>query len=369
MLAGKVGTAQTENGFDLRGRCVLGEQLSGQPQIDDAPIGLWKAFANVPTRQPALIDGDSSLRGDGRRSGNVGSVVSRHCRRRGRYRWQRLNDSLQQVVSAAGQNCAGLQNFYPRSVTGSPTARQLLIGKARQSSQVTLVRAGQISLVGVGQLLSDSSCQGRWQGCSAEVNPGLQMTGAGLDHHAGFMSIGPHASHNLGRRAIEIEQDIAAVVLLGVRHDIYVISLAVALTEKAHHRSMHQLTCRPKSLSWTRPLCTVVNQTDQEQIMRHGRELTADSSQCQKKSTIQHVGENATEAPCCYNEFSANGNNPLNSVSQPRGAVQSAGVSRKWNENFPLSPATRNVQAWGLDGTRALNFGKTGGGECGKGCG
>ena len=61
VLAGKVGTAQTENGFDLCGRCVLGEQLSGQPQIDDAPIGLWKALANVPTLDPALIDGDRSL--------------------------------------------------------------------------------------------------------------------------------------------------------------------------------------------------------------------------------------------------------------------------------------------------------------------
>ena len=245
VLAGKVGTAQTENGFNLRGRCVLGEQLSGQPQIDSAPIGLWKALVNVPTLHPALIDGDSSLSGDGRRSGKGGSLLRR---RRGQYLYRRLAEGLQQVAGGAGQNWAGLQNFHPGSVPDSRTACELLIGKARQSSQVTPVRAGQISLVGVGQLLSDSSCQSRLQGCSAEANPGLQMTGAGLDHHAGFMSIAPHASHNLGRRAIEIEQYIAAVVLLGVGHDIHVISLAVALTEKAHHRSMHQLTCRPKAV-------------------------------------------------------------------------------------------------------------------------
>ena len=134
------------------------------------------------------------------------------------------------------------------------------------------------------------------------------------------MSMGPHASHHLGRRTIEIEQYITAVVLLGVGHDIHVISLAVALPEKAHHRSMHQLPCRPKPFSRTRLLCGVVNQTDQEQIMRHGRQLAADSLPSQKESAVEHGGENATEAPRRYNHFSANGNKPLNSVSQPRGS-------------------------------------------------
>jgi hypothetical protein len=40
-----------------------------------------------------------------------------------------------------------------------------------------------------------------------------------------------------------------------------------------------------------------------------------------KESAIEHSLENAIEAPRDYNEFSANGNNPLKPVSQSRGAL------------------------------------------------
>jgi hypothetical protein len=43
-----------------------------------------------------------------------------------------------------------------------------------------------------------------------------------------------------------------------------------------------------------------------------------------KESAIAHEHENATEASRDYNDFSANGNNPLNSVSQSRGAPQAS---------------------------------------------
>ena len=42
----------------------------------------------------------------------------------------------------------------------------------------------------------------------------------------------------------------------------------------------------------------------------------------EKKSTIAHGHENAMEASRNYNDFSANGNYPLNFVSQSRGAPQ-----------------------------------------------
>jgi hypothetical protein len=56
----------------------------------------------------------------------------------------------------------------------------------------------------------------------------------------------------------------------------------------------------------------------------HGRELAADSIPSKKESAIEHGDENAIEAPPDYDEFSVNGNEPLKSVSQSRGALQTA---------------------------------------------
>jgi hypothetical protein len=67
-----------------------------------------------------------------------------------------------------------------------------------------------------------------------------------------------------------------------------------------------------------------VNQADEVESIGHGRELTADSVPGKKESAIEHGDENAIEAPRNYNEFSVNGNKPLNSVSQSRGALQVA---------------------------------------------
>src|SRR6516162_6208808 len=82
--------------------------------------------------------------------------------------------------------------------------------------------------------------------------------------------------------------------------------------------------------------------------MRHGRQLAADSLQSQKESAVEHAGENATEAPCCYNQFSANGNNPLNFVSQPRGAVK---LSPSPNP-IPCEPTTQGKSVTYVSGTK-----------------
>jgi hypothetical protein len=80
-----------------------------------------------------------------------------------------------------------------------------------------------------------------------------------------------------------------------------------------------------------------VNQADEVESIGHGRELAADSIPGKKESAIEHADENAIEAPPNYNEFSVNGNNPLNSVSQSRGALQ----------ELPPSPAP-HPQSWNL---------------------
>src|ERR1700688_4873031 len=82
--------------------------------------------------------------------------------------------------------------------------------------------------------------------------------------------------------------------------------------------------------------CDAVNQADEVESIGHGRELAPDNIPGKKESAIEHGDENAIEALPNYNEVSVNGNNPLNSVSQSRGAPQPATPLR----NCPLADAT-----------------------------
>lgn len=56
MLAREIWASQAEDRCHLSGRDVQGEQFSRQPQIDDAPVHMGKAFQNMPTLHPASID-------------------------------------------------------------------------------------------------------------------------------------------------------------------------------------------------------------------------------------------------------------------------------------------------------------------------
>ena len=61
-------------------------------------------------------------------------------------------------------------------------------------------------------------------------------------------------------------------------------------------------------------MCGGVNQTDEVEIIRHGRELAANRMGHQKESAIEHEHDNAAEASRAFKGFSANGNNPLKPV-------------------------------------------------------
>ena len=136
------------------------------------------------------------------------------------------------------------------------------------------------------------------------------------------MAIGSHELKDIGSGVIEVDQNVAGVALLGIGQKIYVITLMVACAQKAHHRSTQQLTSIPKPFSWTRLPCGAMNQADEVESIRHGRELAADGVRGKKESAIEHGHEDEIEEPRDYNEFSANGKNPLKPVSQPKGALQ-----------------------------------------------
>jgi hypothetical protein len=324
VVAGKIWASQTENSFHLGCRYVHGQQFSSQPQINDAPVRLEKALPNMPAFRPASINVGGSL-GRHRGRGIVyarKTVGIRHgCRRLLGYHLPRR---MQQLLCGAGQDRMSFNNLYPRSVTVARTSLELLIGEARQSSQVTPVGAGQVASVGARQLLSNSGCDGRFQGCGADANPSLEMARAGLEQHTRLMTMGSHKRQHIGSGVIQVEENIASVAKLCVGEKINVKTLKIACAQEAQHRSPLQLTNIPHSFTWARPSCGAVDQADEIEIIRHGRQLATDCMQSEEESAIEHSLENAIEAPRDYNDFSVNGNNPLKPVSQSRGAPQPA---------------------------------------------
>jgi len=63
------------------------------------------------------------------------------------------------------------------------------------------------------------------------MNPGLPMAGAGLEHDARFMSVGPHRRQRHSRGVIQVNQDIAGVPILSIRMDVRYIPRGYAPEE------------------------------------------------------------------------------------------------------------------------------------------
>jgi len=318
MLTGEMWTSEAENGFHLGRRNVHGQQFSREPQIDDAPVRPGKALANMPMLHPALIDAGGSL--DRNRTRGI-TYKGEAVQGIGRQLCYHLPGTTQQVLGGTGEDATSFHNPYPGSVTGNRPSLGLLIGESCQSAQVTRAGTRQVAAVSMSQVLTDNRGHGSFQGCGADANPGLKMAGAGLEQDTRLMAIGSHAWQDIGR-VIQVEENIAGVAILGEGEKIDVKALKVACAQEAQYRSSQQLTNIPHSFAWARPSCEAMDQANEIKLIRHGRELAADCVQRKKESAIKHRPENAAKVPRAYNDFSANGNNPLSFVSHCKGSLQ-----------------------------------------------
>ena len=318
MMAREIWTSQADDSFHLSRRYVHGEQFSSEPQINDAPVNLRKALLNMPTLHPASVNTRGSLRRHGAFIADVQVRIDPMRRRRCGLLCDGLHGRPQQILGGTGQDRTSFDDFYPRSRTEGSTT--FLIGEARQSSQVAPVGAGQVTSVDVSQVFTDDCGYARFQGRDADANPSLEMARAGLEHHTRLMALSSHKRQHVGSGAIQVEKNIPCIAILGKGEKINVKALKIACAQEAQHRSPCQLTDIPHSFTWARPSCGAMDQADEIEIIRHGRKLATDCVQSEEESAIGHGPENAAEAPRAYNDFPANGNNPLNPVSQSRGA-------------------------------------------------
>lgn len=291
MLAGKMRAGKAQDGLDLNRGPALREQVSGDPEVYDAPIRLREAFANVPSPHTALIDRDRLCVVDWGRI--WGGPVDGERRGRGLYR---LSDGFQQRLAARRQTRMGVDESHPRGITIGCASCGLLIGESRKAAQVTPVGAGPIASVEMRQVPAGRSRHGRLQRKGTEVNPSLQMAGAGLYHYTGIMSVGAHHVHGRRIGTIQIDQNIASVFVSGVGVHVNVTPLAVASTQKADGSGARQLGGRPESFARKWVACQVVNQTDQIEIVGHCRQLSANGLPGEKETAVFHDRNFAVES-------------------------------------------------------------------------
>jgi len=120
------------------------------------------------------------------------------------------------------------------------------------------------------------------------MNPGLQVAGTGLQHHAGVVSLGAHGGDHRRLCSIQVEENVACVLVTGVGLQIDAASLAVAAAQKADGGRTPQLVDRPQPLAGERPPGLLVNQADQVQLVGHRRELPANGLHGDEESVVVH---------------------------------------------------------------------------------
>jgi len=104
----------------------------------------------------------------------------------------------------------------------------------------------------------------------------------------GVMSVGAHAVQHHGIWAVQVNQDVARVSIVGVGLNVDITSLTVANPQKSDGSSTDQLTGSPKPFSGERAMCWLMNQADQIQLVGHGCELAANGLPGEKNSAVVH---------------------------------------------------------------------------------
>jgi len=179
MVARKARAAQAQDCHDLSRGCVLSEQFAGQPEIDDAPIGLGEALANVPTlihgrrafgcnagvwsrSRPELLDCGNGRGGRVNRRRGLGVECKPF-----------LSD-IEQLLRGRGQDRLSMEDLNRRRQTRKRACRWLEMAEAGQTAQVAPIGAGPIAAIALGQEPAQSGGHCRLQRRGADLDPSLE---------------------------------------------------------------------------------------------------------------------------------------------------------------------------------------------------
>jgi len=282
VTARKAGRSESKHGLDLVGRYTTAQQLLGDPQVGDAPIGRRETLGNAQPVQPTGIDVEGCGRCEG--AGSARGVA--WCREGRTSCGEEALSGLQQRGGLGSQAGLGVQESDPGSVTAEQAACGFLIGEPGEPSQMTALGAGAICAIQISQVSGDEGSQGRLERGRTDTNPGLQMAGAGAQHGTRLMPIGTHGVDDFVLGAVQIDQNVAGVEAPFPGVEKHIVPFAIAQPQKSNHGSTQELHGGPHMLSRKRPSAGAVNQTNLIIIARHGGQLSAHSLQGDKESAI-----------------------------------------------------------------------------------
>ncbi len=178
-------------------------------------------------------------------------------------------DGLQQRCGAGCQTRTGMNKFHPRGVAVQGASSRLLIGEPGEPTQVTPVGAG-----GITYKCTPTTCRQRSPppvpaGADWRANPGLQMARTGLHHHTRIMPVGAHVRDHARPRNIQIDENVACVLLSTVGLNIHIATFQVASAQKPNRGRVGQLGGGPQPFARKGAMSLVGNPTDEVQLMRH----------------------------------------------------------------------------------------------------
>ncbi|HVN83113.1 MAG TPA: hypothetical protein VMW38_29285 [Terriglobia bacterium] len=327
VTTGKARAAPTQQLRDGRYGYSLSQQLLSDPLVGNTPIGVRKSLWNPQPLQPSLID--VAGRRGGTRCGDHPFAGERT--------WQRSGSGdgggasylslggLDQQRAVGSQPNLRLHDLHPGGVSVALTPEGFLISEPGQPSQMTPVGAGQVATIDKGQPSGDGGGYGRFQADRTDLNPGLEVAGAGLEHHARLMAIGTH-QFECGRvGVVQIQQDVPGIPVVSIRLNVHVTAFTIANAQESYRRLLAQLGGRPESFAWECSSGGVVNQSNQIEIMRHRRELSSNAAQREEQATIKHK--------CCRRSDS-----PYNALMvRPRGRKTKQLAANRECQNSGLS--------------------------------
>ena len=117
VTTGEMRAGEPENGLDPGRRHSLRQQVTSDPQIDDAPIGWRKAVGDPPALHTATVDSAGLSRSDGGKA----SIVHgrRDTRRAGARRWRGDSGQPQQRAGLWRQTRSSIHQSDPGSMAVS----------------------------------------------------------------------------------------------------------------------------------------------------------------------------------------------------------------------------------------------------------
>ena len=295
VAARKAGASEPQDGVNLCRGGAAAQQLFGDPEIGDAPIGLGEALRDAQALQEALIDGGRRNRcegGDRFRRGNGGWTSCGGRSPEGwRGRGRQLALGCREESGAVGcQLRLSMDEFDPGSVAVGMKPGGFAIGEAGQPTHVSPIGTGPVGVIAVGQVLGDGGRQGGWERSWADTDPGLETAGASLEDDAGVVSVCAHDVNQAGGGGVEIDQDVAGVLLVGIGTEVDVEALAVTEAQEADHAATGKLKAGPQRLSGEGFSREAIDQTELLEIAGHRRELYANGLQGDEESAVHDRG-------------------------------------------------------------------------------